>query len=279
MADKRALVIGGGGVAGIAWANGIVAGLAENGVDVRTADVLVGTSAGANVAAQVSSGLTPEELFARQIDPALQSKELVPEGNSVESVWAEILDIQAATEGNPAEARRRLCALAMTVHSVPVAARRAVIESRLPVHEWPQQPLLVSVVNAETGEPQTFDRDSGIALVDAVTASSAVPLVWPCHVIDGVHYTDGGVRTSVNADLAVGYERVLIIAPLPDEELEQQISTLTEKGARVEVISPDEDSFTAFGANPLDTVSRVPSAQAGRAQGKSVAAQVATVWN
>ncbi|MCU1641931.1 MAG: patatin-like phospholipase [Nocardia sp.] len=279
MADKRALVIGGGGVAGIAWANGIVAGLAESGVDVRDADVLIGTSAGSNVTAQVSSGLTPEKLFARQVDPALQSKELVPEGNPIEGIWEKILEIQAETEGNPAEARRRLCALAMTVHSVPVAARRAVIESRLPVHEWPRQPLLITVVNAETGEPRTFDRDSGVSLVDAVTASSAVPLVWPCHIIDGVHYTDGGVRTSVNADLAVGYERVLVIAPLPDEELEQQIATLTEKGARVEVISPDEASFTAFGANPLDTVSRVPSANAGRDQGKSVAAQVATLWS
>ncbi|SUA47100.1 Uncharacterised protein [Nocardia africana] len=84
MSDERALVIGGGGVAGIAWANGVIAGLADAGIDLTAADVYIGTSAGANVAAQLTSGLTPEELFRRQIDPSLQSAEIVPEGNPLE---------------------------------------------------------------------------------------------------------------------------------------------------------------------------------------------------
>lgn len=279
MAEQRALVIGGGGVAGIAWANGVIVGLADAGVDVTDADLFVGTSAGANVAAQISSGLSFEELFRRQVDPAVQSKELVPEGNPLEQVWETIQSIQAEAEGNPAEARRRLGNLALTIETVPEAARRAVIESRLPVHNWPTKHLLVTAVNAETGEPEVFDRDSGVDLIDAVTASSAVPLVWPPHTIDGVRYTDGGVRTSANADLALGCERVLVISPLPDDALAAEVATLTEHGARVEVITPDEPSLAAFGTDPLNTATRVPAANAGRAQGKSAAAAIASIWS
>ncbi len=278
MSVERALVIGGGGVAGIAWANGVIAGSADAGIDLTTADLYIGTSAGANVAAQLTSGLTTEELFRRQIDPAVQSAEIVPEGNPLEGVWDTINRIITESGGDMAVARRRLGNLALATETVPESARRAVIESRLPVHEWPRQRLLITAVDAGTGEPRVFDRDSGVALVDAVTASSAVPLVWPPHTIDGVRYTDGGVRTSVNADLAAGFARVLIIAPLPDPALDGEIASLIERGARVESIAPDEAAIAAFGANPLDTASRVPSAHAGRVQGKSAAARIAELW-
>ncbi len=72
----RAVVLRGGGVAGIAWEMGMLAGLAEAGIDIRKADLFLGTSAGAFVAAQITSGLTPEELLKRQLDPSLASKEL-----------------------------------------------------------------------------------------------------------------------------------------------------------------------------------------------------------
>ncbi len=279
MADERALVIGGGGVAGIAWANGVIAGLADAGIDLTAADLYIGTSAGANVAAQLTSGLTAEELFRRQIDPAMQSAEIVPEGNPLDGVWETINRIITESGGDMAVARRRLGNLALETETVPESARRAVIESRLPVHEWPRQRLLITAVDAGTGEPRVFDRASGVALVDAVTASSAVPLVWPPHTVDGVRYTDGGVRTSVNADLAAGFGRVLIIAPLPDPALDGEIAGLTERGARVESIAPDEAAIAAFGANPLDTASRVPSAHAGRVQGKSAAERIAELWS
>jgi NTE family protein len=73
MPEGKALVLGGGGVAGIAWMTGVLAGLADAGQDVTGADLLVGTSAGATVAAQVGSGLPLDALFARQVDPALQA--------------------------------------------------------------------------------------------------------------------------------------------------------------------------------------------------------------
>lgn len=279
MGNERALVIGGGGVAGIAWASGVIAGLADAGIDLTAADVYIGTSAGANVAAQLTSGLTAEELFDRQIEPSLQSTEIVPEGNLLSAVLATFEQLAAESGGDAAVFRRRLGNLALAADTVPESARREVVESRLPVHEWPRQRLLITAVEAETGEPHIFDRDCGVTLVDAVTASSAVPLVWPTHTVDGVRYMDGGIRTSVNADLAAGYERVLVIAPLVDPALDDQIAGLTANGARVESIVPDEAAVAAFGTNPFDTVTRVPAADIGRTQGKSLAPRVVRLWS
>lgn len=73
---RRALVLGVGGPAASSWETGVIAGLADAGIDVRDADLIIGTSAGSRVAAQVTSGLTLEELFQQQVDPRLQSKEL-----------------------------------------------------------------------------------------------------------------------------------------------------------------------------------------------------------
>jgi NTE family protein len=75
----QALVLGGGGVAGIAWMTGLLAGLADAGQDVTGADLVIGTSAGANVAAQLGSGLPLADLLARQVDPARQARELMAE--------------------------------------------------------------------------------------------------------------------------------------------------------------------------------------------------------
>jgi NTE family protein len=84
MTLQRALVLGGGGVAGIAWETGVLAGLADAGVDAAAADYVLGTSAGSAVAAQLGSGLSWAELFRRQADPAAQNEELgLGEGVSV----------------------------------------------------------------------------------------------------------------------------------------------------------------------------------------------------
>ena len=54
-AGERALVLGGGGSTGNAWLIGVIAGLFEAGLDVTTADLIVGTSAGSTAAAQITS--------------------------------------------------------------------------------------------------------------------------------------------------------------------------------------------------------------------------------
>ncbi|MFF4242228.1 patatin-like phospholipase family protein [Actinomadura geliboluensis] len=276
--NGRALVLGGGGVAGIAWLTGVVAGLADEGTDVTGADLLLGTSAGSAVAAQVAGGGPIGELFARQADPALQNRELVPSGGVTVAEFAEIWMRLAEENDDPAAIRRGLGARALATDTVDEAARREVIEGRLPVHEWPSRDLRVTAVNALTGDLRVFDRGSGVSLVDAVAASCAVPMIWPPVTIGGIRYVDGGVRSVNNLDLAAGYGRVLLIAPMDDPGLTADIAAVESAGGRVEVIVPDEAALAAFGADPLDPSTRTPSANAGLAQGKAAAKRIASLW-
>ena len=83
MVHNVALVLGGGGAAGNAWEIGVIAGLAEAGLDMtQAADLVVGTSAGATAAAEVRSGIPPAELLASVLSPPVQppgqNRELPP---------------------------------------------------------------------------------------------------------------------------------------------------------------------------------------------------------
>jgi NTE family protein len=278
-AAGRALVLGGGGLSGVAWETGILAGLAAGGADVTTADYVLGTSAGATVAAQIGSGLAIAELFDRQTVPALQSAELTPDlGRVIELMesWA-TLPLEFP---DPAELRRVVGQRALAVQTVPEAERRAVIAGRLPQHTWPSRQLAVVAVDAHSGEVRVFDNDSGADLVDAVTASCAIPGIWPPVTIGPARYIDGGTRSVVNADLAAGYQRVLILAPMADPSLDEQVAGLVGAGeeAEVLVITPDDESTAAFGLNPLDPAVRAPAARAGYAQGQRAAAAAARLW-
>ncbi len=269
-----ALVLGGGGVGGIAWITGLLAGLADAGQDVSGAGLIVGTSAGAAVAAQLGSGLSLDELYDRQVKPELQAAELMAELD-LDTFAAEMTSALTGA-ASTAELRRAAGDFALAAATVPEADRRAVIESRLPSREWPARPLKLVAVDAETGDPRVFGNDSGVGLVDAVTASCAVPGIWPPVTIEGRRYIDGGVRSGENADYAAGATRVLIIAPLGATELfptemplSKAAAQLRAGGAQVAIIAPDEASQAAVGPNPLDPARRAPAAQAGREQGRT----------
>lgn len=271
----EALVLGGGGVAGIAWITGLLTGLADAGQDVTGAEVIVGTSAGATVGAQLGSGLGLADLYARQTDPARQAAEITS-GMDVAS-FTEQMTAVVRGAGTPAGMRRAIGAFALGVPTVPQARRRAVIESRLPSHEWPDRVLKIVAVDAGSGEPRVFDRASGVSLVDAVAASGAVPGVWPPVTIGGRRYVDGAVRVNDNADYALGASRVLVVTPFgatelwPSEKpLPRAVAELRASGAEVAIIGPDEASRAAMGDTPLDPSTRGRSAEAGLCQGRSV---------
>jgi NTE family protein len=177
MQQGHALVLGGGGVAGIAWITGLLAGLAEAADDITAADVLIGTSAGAAVAAQLGSGLPLAELVERQTDPAKQAAEIAADVDLTK--LAGELGEYLAEIPSPAQYLQRIGAYALAAQTVPEAVRRAVIESRLPRQDWPDRVLRLTAVDALSGELKVFDRNSGASLVDAVAASCAVPGIWP----------------------------------------------------------------------------------------------------
>lgn len=281
MSDQRtALVLGGGGITGIAWEIGVVAGLAEAGIDLTGADLVVGTSAGSVVGAQLTSGAELEPMYGRQLEPPAEEKVArMTRGMLAQYAWA-----MFRSHRDDAAFRRRVGRLALAAADsgqTPTEEERlAVIGSRLVGAEWPDRPLVVTAVDAETGEFTPFDRSSGVPLLHAVAASCAVPGVYPPVTIDGRRYVDGGIRSAANADLATGYERVVVLAPIPRgigpiTSVDAQVTSLV---ARVAVVSPDEASKAAIGRNVLDPAARAPSARAGRAQATSVVAQVAEVW-
>jgi NTE family protein len=277
---ERALVLSGGGVTGIAWELGMIAGLRDAGVDLGSADVVIGTSAGSVVGAQITSGASLEELYERQIAP--------PDGEIASSLSrSTMLTLVGSVvmARDVLAARRRIGRMALAANTVPEEQRIKVIRSRLPRHEWPgDRRLLVTAVDTATGELGVFGRDGGVALVDAVAASCAVPGVWPPVTIAGRRWMDGGIRSMANADLAHGYRRVVVLAPLRMNTAlmpgpQQQAAQLRSKGADVVVVQPDASTREAFGRNPLDPAYRAPSARAGRLQAGSVATQVRAVWD
>ena len=280
----RALVLGGGGVAGVAWELGILTGLHESGVDVRGADLLIGTSAGSVVGAQIASGAGIESLFASQFTPVEQSNERMVAFDPAQMM--EVFTQAIATSGQDLKAiRARIGVYALAASTISEAERRVIIESRLPVYTWSQQRLLIVAVDTETGEEYVMDRASGVSLVDAVAASCAVPGIWPPVTIAERRYMDGGVRSATNADLAKGSDRILILNPLGANANYFGVGTASEsaalkrEGSQVLVIEPDTASATAIGPNPLDPATREPSALAGRTQGRELSVSVAALWS
>jgi NTE family protein len=279
----RALVLGGGGVAGIAWTTGLLFGLSEHGVDLRTAELIVGTSAGSAVAAQLGSALSLKELFDRQVEPAQQTRELAPNAQLFQLFERALLTANSLPDR--ADHIRHIGRWALEAPTVTEEERRSVIAERLPSHSWPNGLLLIVAVDTETGETKIFDRLSGTTLVDAVSASCAVPGIWPPVTIDGRRYMDGGVRSSDNADLALAYARTVIVSPMgtarPEvtgDTLEQQVETLKSAGGKTYLVEPDEASKSAIGLNPLAPETRIPAAKAGRSQGHAIAQDIARFW-
>ena len=277
----RALVLGGGGVTGVAWEIGILLGLAEAGLDLSAADLFVGTSAGSVVAAQLTSGVPLDRLFNAQLADA--TGEIA--AHMSRAALARFV-LAMAWPGDPQRARARLGRAALRAKTVSEAERRSVIEQRLPSHDWPQQRLLIPAVDAETGAVVVFTKDSGVSLVDAVAASCAVPLVWPPITIGGHRYMDGGVRSVANVDLAAGCERVVVIAPTTAglrraDRLSSQVRELSKAGkdVRAAIVSPDSAARTAIGPNVLDPSHRAASANAGRTQAASEVKRVQAVWS
>jgi len=277
---SRALVLGGGGVAGIAWETGLLFGLAEAGVDVLDADVIVGTSAGSAVAAQVTSGTPLGELHDKHAFPTGDSTEIPVEVDLAKMVadWTSLM-----SQSEPGqELRAAIGRYALAASTVPERRRREVIEARLPSHKWPDRDLRIVTVDASTGEERVFTADDGVDLVDVVAGSCAVPGVWPPMTIDDRRYIDGGVRSSTNVDLVSDFDIVLVLAPVEDlTVLDPDVDKASKKVLKRKstlAIRPDEDSLTAFGANPLDPETARPAAQAGRAQAESVADDVRALW-
>ncbi len=285
---RRALVLHGGGSAGNAWEIGVIAGLSAAGLDVTDADLIIGTSAGATAAAQITA-TPPAELLAAILD--VPPQRTPQDGRAPVAPVRDHLErtnrIIAAAE-DAADMRRRMGAAAVELDAASDgsghARWRAVVAARLPSTRWPERAVLITAVDARTGEPVVFDRSTGVDLADAVAASTSSGA--PYRIGDHL-YIDGGYRRNENADLAAGCETVLVLSPFggrtrhPLEwgmQLAAQVEELRAGGSRVETVFPDSASQTAFGDNMMDPSTRPPAARAGFEQGSALAQQLVRFW-
>ena len=292
---KRALVLGGGGSTGNAWLIGVAAGLFDAGLDVTDADLTIGTSAGSTAAAQITSA-PPTDLLAAILaaTPQLRTAPVGSDGgraparpvaNHLERINKIIADAQ-----DVADMRRRLGAAALEMDAASDGSWstqwRSTVAARLPSQHWPERMVLITAVDARTGEPVTFDRDCGVGLADAVAASCSSGLPYR---IGDKQYLDGGYRSNAeNADLAAGYGRVLVLSPFGGRSLQPkewgthlatQVDELRARGSRVETIFPEGNSEHMFGASAMDLSLRPPAAQAGYEQGRALAGQLTEFWS
>lgn len=294
--SHTALVLGGGGSAGNAWLIGVIAGLFEAGLDVTEANLIIGTSAGSTAAAQIT-GASPIDLLADILSASSRQRTApvgsdggrIPVGSVADHMERTGRIIAAARDA--ADMRRSMGAAALEMDAASDGSRqarwRATVASRLPSQRWPERTVLITAVDAHTGEPVVFDRHSGVDLVDAVAASCANGFAYR---IGSSRYIDGGYRSNAdNADLAAGYGRVLVLSPFGGRSrtpvawgmhLATQLDELRARGSRVETIFPEGNSREIFavGGNVMDPSTRPTAAQAGYDQGTALAGQLTEFW-
>lgn len=292
----RALVLGGGGPVGIAWESGLVAGLARGGVDLGRADFTMGTSAGSFVGARLAMGADAATLAdpilaeaARAASPERQASARAPADLS--KLMSLLADAQGGVR-NPAEARAEIGAFALAAETMSEDAFIASFGrsfAELADDAWPERGFACTAVDAETGGFQFWTGTSGVGVTRAVASSCSVPGVYPPVTLDGRRYIDGGMRSSTNADMAAGYDLVVVVAVRLGAaggaaaeriaaKLDEEIESLKEGGSTVVTLVPDAASIAAFGPNLMDFRRRGDAARAGLAQGEAHAADLKELW-
>jgi NTE family protein len=274
----RAVVLSGGGRVGAAWMLGLIASLRQAGVDLADADLIVGTSAGARTGAQLATGAVDQALAAYRAHT-------LPAAGT----YASLPDFVAATRpilastGNQVDAARRIANLGPLGPGLAAAAeRREEIAASLPVRTWPSTPLKITAVDADSGRRVVFGARSGASLPDAVTASCALPGIYPLAEINGRRYADGGAYSLYNADLAAGRDVVIVISPIPLNphlrgRLDPEMAALGDCVSHL--ILADETSLTAIGPDPNAATAQRPALDAGIAQASRELNQLQSAWN
>ncbi len=285
---KRALVLGGGGSVGVAWETGIIAGLLDGGIDVRDADLIIGTSAGAFVGAQLAHGTDPREMLRRmREEPAIDSNaQLEYDAPSAAAVFQHWGNTSLESHDRCIKVGRA----ALAANTAPEAEVLARYEEAIAA-DWPAKPLLVTAVDAQIGDFRLFDAQSGAPLRRAVAASCAVPGLFPPITIDGHRYMDGGVASMTSADLAQRIEPdlVLILAVfgfldrglhmVAARDLAQETAALEAAGIAVRAIRFDDAAKAASGGDLMDYASRLPTAAAAEAHARALAPQWRSWWD
>jgi len=277
------MVLGGGGVVGVAWEIGVLSALEEAGLPtVHDASIVVGTSAGSIVGSRLLLGRSLVELAAEQDTPEeIASSAAGPSGDS--SLAMEIFRLW----GEPSEMTQERAAKIGRKAIDAVPTDQAVLLDRfrqLTGDDWPDDDFRVVAVACDDGARQVWTRASGVPLSRAVASSCAVPGMFPPITIDGSRYTDGGVWSCGSADLVgqTGVTNALFIGPMVGSTgvglvcqlaMDKEAAALASEGIALHTIIPG-DAFRAAGFRLMDPSRRTEALEVGRAEGKAAAARL-----
>ena len=278
-----ALVLSGGGTSGVAWQFGVLKGLRDAGVDLTSADLIVGTSAGAIVGANLVAGASLDDAYTRQLAPTPPAP-----ARDVGALMRARAALQRSEDPNTAPSAAgmdtaalvRLGKLALDARTEPEASRLATVRSSYlpPGADWSERELKITTLDVATGELVVWSRHSGVPLVEAVASSCAAPMVAPPTTINDRRYMDAGVMSGTHAQLATGYALVVVLAVArPGTSLgplEAEVASLRAGGSRVELVLTDAAAAAAFFPNPLDITKRALAAEVGLRQGAELASTV-----
>ena len=280
------LALGGGGVVGVAWEVGVIAGLADAlGWDPAGVQVLVGTSAGSLVGTQLLQGRSVDELVAGQQGSAGGEVPLAPELDL--AALGEIFGTWAAADEMTPEVARAIGQRAASAATVPEDQYVIGLAEMLVGRDWPDGDLRVTGVSVATGERAVWTASSGVPLERAVTASCSVPGMFPPVRIGDDTFVDGGVWSGSNADvlLGSGVEAAVFVGPLVGDTgigrvcglaLERERKVLADEGITLLDVVPGE-RFAAFGQDLMNPAHRSAALDVGRADGGAAAERLRDV--
>jgi NTE family protein len=283
---RLGLALGGGGVVGVAWEVGVVAGLAEAlGWDPAGVHVLVGTSAGSIVGTHLFQGRTVDELVSGQRGPAPGEVPLRPELDL--AALGEIFGMWTTADEVTPELARAIGQRAATAATVPEDDYVASFGPMLAGPDWPAGDLRVTGVSVGTGERSVWTSSSGAPLARAVAASCSVPGMFPPVRVGDGRFVDGGVWSGSNADVVLGSgaEAAVFVGPLVGETglgrvcgraLERERKLLADEGVPLLDVVPGE-RFAVFGGDLMNPAHRAAAVDVGRADGEDAAPRLRDV--
>lgn len=279
---STAVVLGGGGATGVAWLAGVVHGLFDAGIDLRSTDLVVGTSAGSVVGSWLATGVPFEDLEARVLgDTGVLAAEAMASVDvaallNVFAVWSTLPDASPASLALVGEQAKR-------AKTMSIPRFREFVDPELP-EAWPATAFLTTSVDATTGEFVVLGAESGVPLADAVAASICVPGIFPPVPVNGRLLVDGGVRSGTSADLATGYDTVVVLAPIGSRldgldpharhAATAELRALEAAGATCTLLFPDDASNDVIGINRMDASISTAVLAEGRRQGRALASSI-----
>jgi NTE family protein len=262
-----ALVMGAGGPLGHAFHAGVLRALADGcGWDARSADLVVGTSAGAVAGALLRAGLSGHDLYSAVSggSPLLRTLLHPPPADDRARRWPASTDYLRLALRRPWRARPGRLVSALLPEGAYDNQQLGALIAELHPERWPERPLWVTAVSLDSGARVAFGRHDAplIDIGTAVRCSAAVPwLRRPVEVADQ-RFVDGGIASGTHVDLLSQLaesppQLVLVSSPLSRYLpmkllLRAELRALAPLGARIVVFEPDAQVARAMSWNPMD---------------------------